>query len=305
MMKQDVQTYNIMDRMRSYSSAFSRALFTDIIKYGDCSRLDAIHDRYDGKRKKEKTYFSYLKYLYRQISINYRCEYVYKNELIELLIKKYAHSNTVIFNEFRMQKSIVDLAMFNGNSRAFEIKTEYDTTRRLIGQLVDYTRVFQLCYVVIPANMLETYEKDIPPYIGIVLMRESGGVLELDEARPAVENKNIDAGMMMKCLRTKEYENMVIEEFGKLPDVPYYEMYEACEEKLYDMPPDKLHQYFLKEIEKRKNNMCLLKKAPRELRQMYLQLGLSKGQIDILHVPNGLTDVSDDSRDIADHSRIP
>lgn len=281
-MKQDVQTYNIMDRMRSYSSVFSRALFTDIIKYGDCSRLDAIHDRYDGKRKKEKTYFSYLKYLYRQISINYRCEYVYKNELIELLIKKYAHSNTVIFNEFRMQKSIVDLAMFNGNSRAFEIKTEYDTTRRLIGQLVDYTRVFQLCYVVIPANMLETYEKDIPPYIGIVLMRESGGVLELDEARPAVENKNIDAGMMMKCLRTKEYENMVIEEFGKLPDVPYYEMYEACEEKLYDMPPDKLHQYFLKEIEKRKNNMCLLKKAPRELRQMYLQLGLSKGQIDIL-----------------------
>ena len=281
-MKQDVQTYNIMDRMRSYSSAFSRALFTDIIKYGDCSRLDAIHDRYDGKRKKEKTYFSYLKYLYRQISINYRCEYVYKNELIQLLIKKYAHSNTVIFNEFRMQKSIVDLAMFNGNSRAFEIKTEYDTTRRLIGQLVDYTRVFQLCYVVIPANMLETYEKDIPPYIGIVLMRESGGVLELDEARPAVENKNIDAGMMMKCLRTKEYENMVIEEFGKLPDVPYYEMYEACEEKLYDMPPDKLHQYFLKEIEKRKNNMCLLKKAPRELREMYLQLGLSKGQIDIL-----------------------
>ena len=281
-MKQDVQTYNIMDRMRSYSSAFSRSLFTDIIKYGDCSRLDAIHDRYDGKRKKEKTYFSYLKYLYRQISINYRCEYVYKNELIELLIKKYAHSNTVIFNEFRMQKSIVDLVMFNGNSRAFEIKTEYDTTRRLIGQLVDYTRVFQLCYVVIPANMLETYEKDIPPYIGIVLMRESGGVLELDEARSAVENKNIDAGMMMKCLRTKEYENMVIEEFGKLPDVPYYEMYEACEEKLYDMPPDKLHQYFLKEIEKRKNNMCLLKKAPRELRQMYLQLGLSKGQIDIL-----------------------
>lgn len=282
MMKQDVQTYNIMDRMRAYSSAFSRSLFTDIIKYGDCSRLDAIHDRYDGKRKKEKTYFSYLKYLYRQISINYRCEYVYKNELIELLIKKYAHSNTVIFNEFRMQKSIVDLAMFNGNSRAFEIKTEYDTTRRLIGQLVDYTRVFQLCYVVIPANMLETYEKDIPPYIGIVLMRESGGVLELDEARPAVENKNIDASMMMKCLRTKEYENVVIEEFGKLPDVPYYEMYEACEEKLYDMPPDKLHQYFLKEIEKRKNNMCLLKKAPHELRQMYLQLGLSKGQIDIL-----------------------
>lgn len=282
-MKQSVQTDTIMERMRSYSSAFSRSLFTDIIKFGDCSRLDAIHDRYDGKRKKEKTYLSYLKYLYRQISINYRCEYVYKNELInQMLIDMYAHPETVILNEFRMQKSIVDLVMFNGHSRAFEIKTEYDTTRRLTAQLVDYTRVFQLCYVVIPEHMQETYEREIPPYIGIILLINNNGSLTLKEARPAVENKNIDAGMMMKCLRTKEYENIVIEEFGKLPDVPYYEMYKACEEKLYDIPPDKLHQYFLNEIEKRKNNMCLLQKAPHELRQMYLQLGLSKGQIDIL-----------------------
>ena len=161
-------------------------------------------------------------------------------------------------------------------------KTEYDTTRRLSGQLVDYTRVFQQCYVVIPKHMQETYEREIPPYIGIILLIDNNGCLTLKEARPAVENKNIDAGMMMKCLRTKEYENIVIEEFGKLPDVPYYEMYKACEEKLFDIPPDKLHRYFLNEIEKRKNNMCLLKKAPRELRQMYLQLGLSKGQIDIL-----------------------
>ena len=282
-MTQSVQTYTIMDRMRSYSSAFSRALFTDIIKYGDFSRLDAIHAKYDSKRKKEKTYISYLKYLYRQISVNYRCEYVYKNELInQMLIDMYAHPETVIFNEFRMQKSIVDLVMFNGHSRAFEIKTEYDTTRRLSGQLVDYTRVFQQCYVVIPKHMQETYEREIPPYIGIILLIDNNGCLTLKEARPAVENKNIDAGMMMKCLRTKEYENIVIEEFGKLPDVPYYEMYKACEEKLFDIPPDKVHRYFLNEIEKRKNNMCLLKKAPRELRQMYLQLGLSNGQIDIL-----------------------
>lgn len=282
-MKQNVQTYTIMDRMRSYSSAFSRTLFTDIIKYGDCSRLNAIHDRYDDKRKKEKTYLSYLKYIYRQMSINYRCEYVYKNELInQMLIKMYAHPETVIFNEFRMQKSIVDLVMFNGHSRAFEIKTEYDTTRRLTGQLVDYTRVFQQCYVVIPEHLQKNYEREIPPNIGIIILRESNGALQLNEVRPAVENKNIDAGMMMKCLRTKEYENIVIEEFGALPDVPYYDMYEACEEKLYDMPPDKLHRYFLNEIEKRKNNMHLLKKAPHELRQMYLQLGLSKRQIDIL-----------------------
>ena len=130
--------------------------------------------------------------------------------------------------------------------------------------------------------MLDVYERDVPINIGIIVLVEENGRIGLREIRKAVENKNIDAGMMMKCLRTKEYENIVMAEFGKLPDVPYYEMYEACEAKLYDMPPDKLHQYFLSEIEKRKNNMSLLRKAPIELRQMYLQLGLSQRQIEIL-----------------------
>lgn len=282
-MRQNTQTYKIKDRMRSYSSAFSRSMFVDILKYGDCSRLDSIHDMYDEKRRKEKTYLSYLKYLYRQMSANYRCEYVYKNELInDLLIREYAHPETIVFSEFRMQKSIVDLVMFNGHSRAFEIKTEYDTTRRLAGQLVDYTRVFQECYVVIPESLLEAYENEVPINIGIIILVEENGKIGLREVRKAVENKNIDAGMMMKCLRTKEYENIVMAEFGKFPNVPYYEMYEACEAKLYDMPPDKLHKYFLSEIEKRKNNMNLLRKAPIELRQMYLQLGLSQRQIEIL-----------------------
>lgn len=52
-MRQNIQTYKIMDRMRSYSSAFSRNMFVDILKYGDCSRLDGIHEKYDGKEKRK------------------------------------------------------------------------------------------------------------------------------------------------------------------------------------------------------------------------------------------------------------
>lgn len=50
-MRQNSQTYRIMDRMRSYSSAFSRSMFVDILKYGD-SLLYSIYDMYDGKRRK-------------------------------------------------------------------------------------------------------------------------------------------------------------------------------------------------------------------------------------------------------------
>ena len=90
-------------------------------------------------------YSDLLKKSYSVISKYYRCEYVYKNELIKLLLKKYGTRNSVYFNEFRVGNSIADMVMFNGESKAFEIKTEYDTPRRLslihiFGPLWSYPR---------------------------------------------------------------------------------------------------------------------------------------------------------------------
>lgn len=120
--------YTEMERLRSYSSIFSRSVFSDIIEYDDYTRLNILLERYNNSQKHFQTYLDYIKYAYHTIARKYRCEYVYKNEIIsKLLIRKYGTKNTIALNEFRVRNSIVDFALFNGESKAFEIKTEYDT----------------------------------------------------------------------------------------------------------------------------------------------------------------------------------
>ena len=276
-------TYSEMDRLRGYSSVYSRKVYCDIIKYDNYDRLDTLRLRYDSQRKKEKNYLSYVKYMYRKMAKDYRCEYVYKNEIInDILLKEYAHKDTVVFNEFRIQKSIVDLVMFNGHSRAFEIKTEYDSTFRLEGQLSEYTRLFQQCYVVFPESMLETYLDEVPQNVGLITLKDINGYIKLDEIREAAINENIDATLLMKCLRTDEYKKIVLDFYGVLPDVSCFKMYEECEKLIRQIPRDKLQCYFLDIMKSRKNNTILLKKAPFEIRQICLQLGLSLDQISVL-----------------------
>ena len=143
-----------MEMMRSYSSAFSRRVFSDIINYGDFSHLDYLMKNWSPKAKDGDTYLMLLRQIYRAMCKNYRCEYVYKNEIInKLLLNQFAGTRTVVFNEFRVADSIVDLAMFIGVSKAFEIKTEYDSKKRLAHQLEIYSKLFQECYIVIPREL--------------------------------------------------------------------------------------------------------------------------------------------------------
>lgn len=275
-MKGKNQKYSQMDRLRGYSSAYSRRVFTEILEREDFTRLNTLHDRYDNNRKKEKTYLSYIKYMYRNMASDYCCEYVYKNEIInDILLKEYAHKDTVVFNEFRIKKSIVDLVMFNGHSRAFEIKTEYDSEFRLAGQLSEYTKLFQQCYVVVPEHLKDAYMCDIPETVGLIVLCKCDGKLSLKEVREASVNENIDVSLMMKCLRTNEYKSIVKQAYGQIPKVSCFKMYDECERLLSLLPASELHKYFLDTIKSRKNNTQILKKVPFEIRQICLQLGLN------------------------------
>ena len=117
-----------MNRLRDCSSAFSRSAFTDVLSYDDYSHFDWIYSYYNFKCD---TYLGLIKRAYSIIAKGYRCEYVYKNELLTQLLKVYGVKNTAYYSEFRVGESIADMAMFNGESKAFEIKTEYDSPRRL------------------------------------------------------------------------------------------------------------------------------------------------------------------------------
>ena len=264
------------DRMRSYSSAFSRNVFSSIISYSDFSQLNWLIHQYDDNFYMENTYMDYMSYLYKHLIRSYRCEYVFKNEIInQILLKKYGTKNTIAFNEFKVGDSIVDLAMMNGESKAFEIKTSFDSPRRLKKQMSDYKKVFNKCYLVVDSDECEYYAEIIDDYVGIVSLSFFRGNVRVEEFRPALKRDAVDGLTAMKCLRTCEYENIIRHLYRELPSVPSYKMYEACSDLICEVDSATLNLLFLEEMKKRKSATERLKNFPKELRQMMLSLNLS------------------------------
>ena len=271
-----------MERLRSYSSVFSRKVFSDIIDYDDYSHVDWLYSTYD-EASSFNTYMDYFRALYSVISKSYKCEYVYKNEIInQLLLKKYGTKKTVVFNELRIGNSIVDLASINGESKAVVVKSEFDSPRRLKKQMDDYKRIFNKCYVVVPSGKALIYEKLVEPETGIIELIYNRGRLNLKEYRPATTQNKIDTHILMKCLRTVEYRNIVSSYFKALPQVPAFRMYDACAELVKDIPVDVLNSLFLGELKKRKNVTSDLVGIPKEIRQMCLCMNLSEKKRDLL-----------------------
>ena len=267
-------------KLRILSSAFSRSAFVDILKYNDYSHFNWIASRYS--ILKCATYFELLKKSYSLISRHYRCEYVYKNELIKLLLKEYGTRDSVYFNEFRVGNSIADMVMFNGESKAFEIKTEYDTPRRLDKQMEDYKRFFDKCYIVVPENKLDEYYSIAEPTTGIIIMCQDNKSVALKEVRPAHQNERFEPEALMSCLRTEEYKSIASSLGVSLEGIAGYDMYTYCYKVISHADSEELRKLFLREVKKRKNNTSLLQKYPMPIRQMMLSLNLPKNKAEKL-----------------------
>ena len=115
------------NQLRDFSTLFSRSEVNRWLK-GDFNSIDIKLERYNLiEKNKGNSYLKFLRNTYHILEKNYPNEYVLKNEFLNKWLKKeLGTNNSAIFNEFRIGKAIADLAMFNGISKVFEIKTILD-----------------------------------------------------------------------------------------------------------------------------------------------------------------------------------
>jgi hypothetical protein len=268
------------ERLRSYAAIFSSSSFAHLLRTCDFDFINSKIARYDQNKLGTKftTYSEYIRYVYNQLKRDYRCEYIYKNEIInELLLKKYGTLNTVVINEFKVGRSVADMVLFNGTSKAFEIKTELDSERRLSGQLNDYTRIFRECYIVTHESLIEKYQST-DENIGLIAIMKHGRTFHMEEVRKATINSSIDADILIRSIRTQEYKNIVISYFGELPKTTNFQMYNACLEQMKNIPTDALQHLFITELKKRASNTQSLNTYVKELRQLCLSMKITPKQ---------------------------
>lgn len=272
-----VESNQNINRMRSYSSIFSSTYFSNLLKNNDYSFINDKIECYDKVKVGNSiyTYNDYIKFIYKELKKQYRNEYIYKNTFInELILKKYGLIDTNVINEFRVGNSVADLVMFNGTSKAFEIKTELDSNKRLKAQLSDYRKLFKQSYIVTHENLLDKYDKGDDD-IGLIVLKQTSRSLKMEKIRDAKINDDICPKTLMRVVRTNEYKNIVKEYYGFLPVMNSFNMFSICEKLIYEIPKDVLNNLFINELKKRKTNTSKIKLYQKELKQLGLAMSLN------------------------------
>lgn len=264
------------NQLRDYSTLFSRreaqSWFRD-----DFDSINHKIERYDGHWRNSvcATYLDYLKYVYNILETHYQNEYVFKNAFLnEWLIKEIGQCNTKVFNEYRVGNAIADLAMFNGNSKVFEIKTEFDSDSRLAHQLENYRKAFNQIFLIIPESKLSLYKK-YDDGVGLITFK-SNQEQKFTLQRVAINNSEVDAETIMHILHTSEYKAIVKSYYDHLPEMTSFNQFNKCRDLIKKIPSQVLNTYFIEQMKNRDLENVLSSRNYSEFNQLSLALKLSK-----------------------------
>lgn len=275
-------TYN-QNQLRDYSSLFSRSI-AELWMKSNFDSIDYKIERYDIKwqNSKNATYLDYLKYVYQILEKNYQNEYVFKNSFLnEWLINEIGHDNTKVFNEFRVGNAVADLVMFNGISKVFEIKTEFDSTKRLNLQIENYSKAFNQVFLIVPESKLSVYSK-FDKSIGLISFNNNEKSERFTLQRDAITNDEVDAETIMKALHTNEYKSIVKSFYGELPIMTSFNQYNICNELINKIPNNELNKKFIEKMKTRNLENVLSNRYYKEFNQISLALKLNKKERDIM-----------------------
>ncbi len=297
MSKKMPEAINELDNMRLLSRVFTRPVFAEMAKTGDWhTPLNfLLKNRLVKKSKASDQPLSQLfDDAWDHLSKFYRNEYVYKNELASRLVFGRHSPKTAGFQiELPVGRSIVDVAVANGTTTAYEIKTEYDTSRRLRSQTSDYLRAFDKVYVVTHSSHAEKFEQTLDERVGLIVLSQKGSLHTYREARSNVEN--VEPAVIFRCLRRAEYLSAISAYFGVVPSLPNGLIAGYCEKLFAEIPPLDAHKTYVKALRSRTTNestIHFVSRLPASLRALGYATPLSGIQrntaLSLLSNPVGL-----------------
>ncbi len=219
-----------VQNLRILSQIFSPPMFKKIVREDDFVLFQKQTEKFF-KASSYNTNLDIIKSLYKLLQKQYRCEYVYKNNLVLKLIKEHSLKTTLILNELKIGASKADLVMLNGAVRVFEIKTELDDFSKLSKQLNDYQKFADRVSIVTDeknAKKLKIEYADTN--IGIIVLDANNKLQTIKEA--GSNTSLFDFDTIFKILRKQEYLDLIADNFGFIPDVPNTQIFRVCYELL-------------------------------------------------------------------------
>lgn len=221
---------------------------------------------------------------YKILLKKYKNEYVFKNIVFkELILKNHKVNDCITIPEFNIGNSKADLAVFNGASTVYEIKSDIDTTGRLSSQMQDYMTFFEYLNVVISEKHIRNVEKIIPENVGIFILDEKN---KLFHYKTAISNiDNITHKALFFSLRKKEYISVIKDVYGLIPVMPNTKIFAYCFDlflKIDILDAYKLTLSYLKKRVLRNEHLDLIDNLPASLKCITIKSSYSKKKCDTI-----------------------
>ena len=275
---QHTDNYNMI-----FTKAFRRPFFSSLAKGQDISQIISVFKN-DFSHDDAMTMRDFFNLFFDILRVNYRNEYVYKTAIInKIVFGRHSPKTSSPAIELPINNSIVDIAVFNGFSTAYEIKTEYDTPKRLATQTLDYLDVFDKVYIVTHPKFVDKYLTLNIPYVGVISLSNKDSLSVVKEADLNSHNLNLEK--VFNVLRRSEYVDVVENYTSEKISMPNGMIYDYCKEIYLNMPHEVASKYFLKAMKKRtadKDFVDYLYSLPACLRVLGYATPLSKKQKDYI-----------------------
>jgi hypothetical protein len=213
-----------------------------------------------------------------------RCEYVYKAALTHSqLYCEHSLETASMLTEFRVMNSKADIAILNGTSTVYEIKSERDKLDRLETQVSSYQRVFARVNVMTSEHHIQKVLSSTPNEVGVLLLDSAGTT--------KVVRKSINCASQVHPLTI--FDSLQLGESIKLlgllgkkaPDLPNTKMYLALREEFRNFKPQETHDCMLRVLKESRSLRPmegLLKSAPKSLRAALITSPVQKRDYDRL-----------------------
>lgn len=236
--------------LRVLSQIFSPPVFQKIVREDDFVLFQTQTSKYFNATS-YNTNLDIIKSLYKLLQKQYRCEYVYKNNLVIELIREHSLKTTLILNELKIGASKADLVMLNGAVRVFEIKTELDDFSKLSKQLNDYLKFADGVSIVTDEKNAEKLMVEYADtHIGIIVLDAKNKLQTVKEAGDNTSQFDFDT--IFKILRKQEYLDLVADNFEFVPDVPNTQIFRSCYELLASIDIVDFQKQVLNKLKQRK-----------------------------------------------------
>lgn len=194
--------------------------------------------------------------VFKQLTREYRHEYIYKNAVAEkIFLGKHSLNTAFMLTEFRVDDCKADAVMFNGTSHAYEIKSEIDSFDRLGRQLAAYQKMFDFITVVTTERLFEAVKERVPEDVGIMVLADGGYQFKKNPCRESLSNRSkVNPTVIFNALQRREYLKIIQDQFDvSLTHLPNTQIYSAAKSYFEKLAPETAHDAMVEAFKRRRD----------------------------------------------------